>query len=106
MVKAEAARAEAPPAAEAEPEAEPMVKLLATTAKREDVDLFRRYDVMKRWNEIDHLNFDIIAAPDGLHLNDWSYACMAKGLALAIADAATRPVLSAKVTPTLMPDVP
>jgi hypothetical protein len=28
-------------------------------------------------------------------LNDWSYACMAKGLSLAIADAAERPVLSA-----------
>ena len=29
-------------------------------------------------------------SPDGLHMNDWSYACLAKGLALAIAEAATR----------------
>ncbi len=79
----------------AKAQAAQMVELIATAAKREDVDLFRRYDVMKRWNEIDHLNFDIIAAPDGLHLNDWSYACMAKGLGQSIAEAARRPVMSA-----------
>jgi hypothetical protein len=28
-------------------------------------------------------------------MNDWSYACLAKGLGLAIAEAATRPVVSA-----------
>ena len=33
------------------PEAEHMVELIATTAKMEDVDLFRRFDVMKRWYE-------------------------------------------------------
>jgi hypothetical protein len=32
---------------------------------------------------------------DGLHMNDWSYACLAKGLALAIAEAATRPTATA-----------
>jgi hypothetical protein len=34
-------------------------------------------------------------SPDGLHMNDWSYACLAKGLALAIAEAATRPMATA-----------
>jgi len=79
----------------AKPEAEHMVELIATTAKVENVDLFRRFDVMKRWHEADHMAFDSFVSPDGLHLNDWSYACMAKGLSLAIADAAERPVLSA-----------
>jgi len=37
---------------------------------------------------------------DGLHLNDWGYACMAKGLGMAIAEAAQRPVVSGKVVPT------
>jgi hypothetical protein len=30
-------------------------------------------------------------------MNDWSYACMAKGLSLAIAEAAERPVVSAAI---------
>ena len=72
----------------AKPEAEHMVELIATTAKQEDVDLFRRFDVMKRWREVDHMPFETFVSPDGLHMNDWSYACMAKGLGLAIAEAA------------------
>lgn len=79
----------------AKAEAEQMVELLAHTAKRENVDLFRRYAVMKRWREVDRLGFETFVSADGLHLNDWSYACMAKGLALAIAEAARRPVMSA-----------
>ena len=35
------------------------------------------------------------SSPDHLHMNDWSYACVAKLLAGAIAEAATRPVASA-----------
>jgi hypothetical protein len=33
--------------------------------------------------------FEAFLSPDGLHMNDWSYNCFAKGLADAIADAAT-----------------
>ena len=64
----------------AKPEAEHMVELIATTAKQEDVDLFRRFDVMKRWYDVDHMEFETFVSPDGLHMNDWSYACLAKGL--------------------------
>jgi hypothetical protein len=85
------------------PEAEPMVELIATTAKLEDVDLFRRFDVMKRWNKVDHLGFETFVSPDGLHMNDWSYACMAKGLGLAIAEAAERPAMSATAMSYLGP---
>jgi lysophospholipase L1-like esterase len=81
----------------AKPEATHMVELIATTAKREDVDLFRRFDVMKHWAEVDHIAVETFVAADGLHLNDWSYACMARGLGLAIAEAAQRPVMSAAV---------
>jgi len=76
-----------------------MVALIATTAKTENVDLFPRFQVMKRWSDADHLAFDVFTAPDGLHMNDWGYECMAKGLGVAIADAAKRPLLSAKVAP-------
>ena len=87
----------------AKPEAEAMVALISATAKREDVDLFHRFDVMRHWRDVDHLSFDIFVSPDGLHMNDWSYACMAKGLASAIAEAAQRPVMSATATSHLVP---
>jgi lysophospholipase L1-like esterase len=79
----------------AKPEVGPMVELIASTAKREDVDLFRRFDVMKRWYNADHMKFEAFVSPDGLHMNDWSYGCLAKALTVAIAEAAQRPVLSA-----------
>lgn len=79
----------------AKAEAEHMVEMLAATAKREDIDLFRRFDVMKRWSVVDKMPFDQFTSPDGLHMNDWGYACMAKGLGMAISEAAQRPVLSA-----------
>lgn len=79
----------------AKPDAGRMVALIAVTAKEQDVDLFPRYEVMRRWYEVDRLSFATFVSPDGLHMNDWSYACLAKGLGLAISEAATRPVLSA-----------
>jgi hypothetical protein len=47
--------------------------------------------------------FESFVSPDGLHMNDWSYACMAKGLSVAIAEAAQRPVMSAKAMAHLVP---
>ena len=85
------------------PEVGLMVELIATTAKVENVDLFRRFDVMKRWREADHMAFESFVAPDGLHMNDWSYACFAKGLGLAIAEAAQRPVVLTKAMSHLVP---
>jgi acyl-CoA thioesterase I len=85
------------------PDAEHMVELIATTAKQEDVDLFRRFDVMKRWHDVDHMGFETFVSPDGLHMNDWGYACFAKGLGLAIAEAAERPVMSATAMSHLVP---
>jgi acyl-CoA thioesterase I len=81
----------------AKPEAARMVELIAVTAKQEDIDLYPRFNVMRRWHDVDHMDFTAFVSPDGLHLNDWSYACLAKGLGHAIAEAAQRPVLSASV---------
>jgi lysophospholipase L1-like esterase len=85
------------------PEAENMVALISATAKRENVDLFRRFEVMRHWREVDHLGFETFVSPDGLHMNDWSYACMAKGLGNAIAEAVHRPVMSATAAPQILP---
>jgi acyl-CoA thioesterase I len=37
----------------------------------------------------------VFVSPDGLHMNDWGYACWAKLLAAAIGQAANPPVASA-----------
>ena len=68
---------------------------IAFTAKEENVDLFGRFALMRYWHEVQHVPFDVFASPDQLHMNDWGYACVAKLLATAIAEAATRPVASA-----------
>ena len=85
----------------AKPQVGKMVEFIAATAKMEDVGLFRRFEVMKEWSETEHLPFSSFVIADGLHMNDWGYACMAKGLGMAIAEAAQRPVVSAKVVPTV-----
>ncbi len=72
-----------------------VVAQIAATAKSERVDLFRRYAVMRRWQEVEGLPFDTFVSADGLHMNDWSYACLAKWLGVAIAEAATRPTATA-----------
>jgi hypothetical protein len=40
--------------------------------------------------------FEAFLSPDLLHMNDWSYGCLAKLLSSAMAEAATRPVASAR----------
>jgi acyl-CoA thioesterase I len=79
----------------AKPDAEGMVAQIAATAKEQNVDLFRRFALMKRWHQTDHMPFDAFVSPDGVHMNDWSYACLAKWLGAAIVEAATRPTTTA-----------
>ncbi len=71
-----------------------MVTQIALAAKNENLDLFQRFAAMRDWSEVQHLSFDKFVSPDGLHMNDWGYACMAKLLANGIAEAANRPVAS------------
>jgi lysophospholipase L1-like esterase len=79
-------------------DADAMVALLATTAKAQNVDLFRRFAVMRHWRHVGRLPFEVFISPDQLHMNDWSYGCLAKLLAGAIAEAATRSTLTAHAT--------
>jgi acyl-CoA thioesterase I len=72
-----------------------MIDQITLTAKDENVDVFHRFAVMRDWHEVQHDSFDVFVSPDGLHMNDWGYACWAKLLAGAIADAANPPVASA-----------
>lgn len=77
------------------PNADGMVSLIATAAKAEHVCLFHRFDLMRHWHETERLPFETFVSADGLHMNDWSYACLAKALGIAIAEAATRPTATA-----------
>ena len=84
------------------PEAEGMVRLIATTATKTRVNVFRRFAIMQHWRERDGMSFDAFTSPDGLHMNDWGYGCWAKLLSTAILDAATRAVTSAHAAATLV----
>jgi acyl-CoA thioesterase-1 len=72
-----------------------MVDQIALAAKEENVDLFHRFAVMRDWYVSQHRSFSIFVSPDGLHMNDWGYACWAKLLAASIAEAANPPVAAA-----------
>jgi len=79
----------------AKPNIDEMVSLIAAVAKAEHVGLLHRFDLMRHWYQSERLPFETFVSPDGLHMNDWSYACLAKALGMAIAEAATRPTATA-----------
>ena len=76
-----------------------MTRLIALSAREQNVDLFHRFAAMQNWYENQHRSFAGFISRDGLHMNDWGYACWAKLLAGAIAEAVTPPVASATVQP-------
>jgi acyl-CoA thioesterase I len=82
----------------AKPDAEGMVRLISTTAKAANVDLIQRFAVMRYWHDTEHMEFAEFVSADGLHMNDWSYACLAKLISGAIREAATRNVASVQTT--------
>jgi acyl-CoA thioesterase I len=80
-------------------DAEGMVRIIAAASSSRSVDLFPRFNVMREWHETDAIPFDAFLSPDLLHMNDWGYACFAKLLGAAMAEAATQPVASAGAIP-------
>jgi acyl-CoA thioesterase-1 len=76
---------------------EGMVHLIAVTAKEKGINLFQRFAVMRYWQLTEGLPFSTFLSSDELHLNDWSYGCIAKLLAGAIHETATRSVMTATV---------
>jgi acyl-CoA thioesterase-1 len=67
-----------------------LMNLYSLLAKQANVGTFHRFAVMRHWREVAGIPFSVFLSPDELHMNDWSYACIAKLLAGAIAEAATR----------------
>ena len=72
-----------------------MVDLIHVTAKEANVDLFERFAVMRYWRLTEDIPFSTFISADELHMNDWSYGCIAKLLAGAIQEAATRSTVTA-----------
>ncbi|WP_051377837.1 SGNH/GDSL hydrolase family protein [Derxia gummosa] len=60
-------------------------------AQREGVPVFRRFELMRQWAEHAGEQYASLLAPDSLHMNDESYACLAAALADAIVQAAAPP---------------
>jgi lysophospholipase L1-like esterase len=55
-----------------------MVKLLGKVAELRHVWIFPRFEVMREWHEKQALPIDSFVIADGLHMNDWGYACFAQ----------------------------
>src|SRR5262245_6299909 len=72
-----------------------LMNLYSVVAKEANVGVFNRFAVMRHWREHAGIPFATFLSPDELHMNDWSYACVAKLLADAIAEAVGRATLSA-----------
>ena len=77
-------------------DADLMVDLIDATARDTQVDLFQRFAVMRYWRLTEDIPFSAFLSPDELHMNDWSYGCVAKLLARSIHDAAIRSTVTAR----------
>jgi lysophospholipase L1-like esterase len=55
-----------------------MVRLLGKVAELRHVGIFPRFEVMRDWHEKQAIPIDSFVIADGLHMNDWGYACFAQ----------------------------
>lgn len=55
-----------------------MVKLLGKAAELRHVGIFPRFEVMRDWHEKQAIPVEGFVIADGLHMNDWGYACFAQ----------------------------
>jgi acyl-CoA thioesterase-1 len=77
-----------------EHDAEGMVRLIGAEAKAGNIGLFQRFAIMRHWREHQGVAFETLLSADGLHMNDWSYNCVARQLGIAIADAVRSPAIA------------
>jgi lysophospholipase L1-like esterase len=55
-----------------------MVRMLGKVAELRHVGFFPRFEVMREWHDQRALPIDSFVIADGLHMNDWGYACFAQ----------------------------
>ena len=80
-------------------DAERVVSIISAVSAAAHVGVFHRFALMRRWHETDRLPLDTFLSRDGLHMNDWGYACFAKSIGTAI----TAAVLGSKTTVSALP---
>ncbi len=61
-----------------EADSDKMVSVIGRAARAMKVGVFPRFAVMREWHNDQHLPFDDFVIKDGLHMNDWGYACFAQ----------------------------
>jgi acyl-CoA thioesterase I len=62
-----------------------MERMIANVAKSARIGLFRRFDIMRQWQAGQHDSAPKMIGPDGLHMTDRGYGCLAADLAEALA---------------------
>jgi lysophospholipase L1-like esterase len=55
-----------------------MIKVLNRVAELRKIGIFPRFEVMRDWHEKQSIPIDTFVIADGLHMNDWGYACFAQ----------------------------
>jgi lysophospholipase L1-like esterase len=55
-----------------------MINLLGRVAELRKIGVFPRFEVMRDWHERQAIPTEDFIIPDGLHMNDWGYACFAQ----------------------------
>lgn len=69
----------------ARPASAEMERLIVEIANHAHVGLFRRFEIMREWDRTQQLAPAAMVGPDGLHMTDASYGCLANQLAEALA---------------------
>jgi lysophospholipase L1-like esterase len=55
-----------------------IVNLLGKIAELRHIGIFPRFEVMRDWHERQSIPINDFVIADGLHMNDWGYACFAQ----------------------------
>jgi lysophospholipase L1-like esterase len=55
-----------------------MVRMLQRVAQLHHIGIFPRFEVMRDWHDEQALPVNSFVIADGLHMNDWGYACFAQ----------------------------
>ncbi len=68
-----------------DPDAKPMVQLIDTVGREQNVPVFHRFAMMQLWHDRDKISFPQMSFIDGLHGNDFAYDCLARSLGYSLA---------------------
>jgi hypothetical protein len=78
-----------------------MVKAIGDVSSQEKVNLFRRFELMKGWHEVEGISFDQIVDPGDptrLHDSDWTTQQLTKALGNLILARVPKPAPSSSIT--------